>query len=175
MLADRCPGRARRRGRTTRDQARLSLLPRAHAAAADRYRTRRHLRRLSTHKRMIRAGTPARLTRLPTAPSRRSVWRRCCRLVAWREGRVPGTRAEPVGRHGYRAAGDPRGRGWDDDGVRVLVPLPDRDFDVTEVAVPWKLLRRGRARGGLRHRAWVPRACGGPSAAHRGHLRQARR
>jgi putative intracellular protease/amidase len=25
---------------------------------------------------------------------------------------------------------------------RVLVPLPDRDFDVTEVAVPWKLLRR---------------------------------
>ena len=26
--------------------------------------------------------------------------------------------------------------------ARVLVPLPDRDFDVTEVAVPWKLLRR---------------------------------
>lgn len=25
---------------------------------------------------------------------------------------------------------------------RVLVPLPDRDFDVTEVAVPWKILRR---------------------------------
>lgn len=25
-------------------------------------------------------------------------------------------------------------------GVRVLVPLPDHDFDVTEVAVPWKLL-----------------------------------
>jgi len=25
---------------------------------------------------------------------------------------------------------------------RVLVPLPDHDFDVTEVAVPWKLLRR---------------------------------
>ena len=22
----------------------------------------------------------------------------------------------------------------------ILVPLPDRDFDVTEVAVPWKLL-----------------------------------
>lgn len=22
----------------------------------------------------------------------------------------------------------------------VLLPLPDRDFDVTEVAVPWKLL-----------------------------------
>jgi putative intracellular protease/amidase len=26
--------------------------------------------------------------------------------------------------------------------VRVLIPLPDRDFDVTEVAVPWQLLRR---------------------------------
>lgn len=25
--------------------------------------------------------------------------------------------------------------------ARVLMPLPDRDFDVTEVAVPWKLLR----------------------------------
>jgi putative intracellular protease/amidase len=25
---------------------------------------------------------------------------------------------------------------------RVLVPLPDRDFDVTEVSVPWKLLTR---------------------------------
>lgn len=25
--------------------------------------------------------------------------------------------------------------------MRVLVPLPDRDFDVTEVAVPWRLLR----------------------------------
>jgi putative intracellular protease/amidase len=25
--------------------------------------------------------------------------------------------------------------------VRVLMPLPDRDFDVTEVAVPWRLLR----------------------------------
>jgi putative intracellular protease/amidase len=25
--------------------------------------------------------------------------------------------------------------------MRVLVPLPDRDFDTTEVAVPWKLLR----------------------------------
>ena len=29
----------------------------------------------------------------------------------------------------------------DDGGVRVLLPLPDRDFDVTEVAVPWRLLR----------------------------------
>src|SRR5580698_5049515 len=25
---------------------------------------------------------------------------------------------------------------------RVLLPLPDRDFDVTEVAVPWRLLTR---------------------------------
>src|SRR5436190_11371006 len=25
--------------------------------------------------------------------------------------------------------------------MRVLVPLPDRDFDTTEVAVPWRLLR----------------------------------
>src|SRR5438128_2641114 len=25
---------------------------------------------------------------------------------------------------------------------RILIPLPDRDFDVTEVAVPWKLLTR---------------------------------
>ena len=24
--------------------------------------------------------------------------------------------------------------------VRVLIPLPDSDFDVTEVAVPWRLL-----------------------------------
>ncbi len=26
--------------------------------------------------------------------------------------------------------------------ARILCPLPDRDFDVTEVAVPWQLLRR---------------------------------
>jgi putative intracellular protease/amidase len=25
--------------------------------------------------------------------------------------------------------------------MRVLLPLPDRDFDVTEVAVPWAILR----------------------------------
>lgn len=24
--------------------------------------------------------------------------------------------------------------------MRVLMPLPDHDFDVTEVAVPWKVL-----------------------------------
>src|ERR1700721_2802419 len=29
----------------------------------------------------------------------------------------------------------------DDGRVRVLIPLPDRDFDVTEVAVPWSILR----------------------------------
>lgn len=27
--------------------------------------------------------------------------------------------------------------------MRVLIPLPDQDFDVTEVSVPWKLLRDG--------------------------------
>lgn len=28
--------------------------------------------------------------------------------------------------------------------ARILVPLPDRDFDVTEVSVPWRLwTRRG--------------------------------
>src|SRR5690349_22251238 len=25
--------------------------------------------------------------------------------------------------------------------MKILLPLPDKDFDVTEVAVPWKLLR----------------------------------
>ena len=29
----------------------------------------------------------------------------------------------------------------DDGRVRLLMPLPDRDFDVTEVAVPWRVLR----------------------------------
>jgi putative intracellular protease/amidase len=29
----------------------------------------------------------------------------------------------------------------DDGRVRVLIPLPDQDFDVTEVAVPWRVLR----------------------------------
>jgi putative intracellular protease/amidase len=28
--------------------------------------------------------------------------------------------------------------------ARVLVPLPDRDFDVTEVSVPWRMLTRAR-------------------------------
>ena len=26
--------------------------------------------------------------------------------------------------------------------ARVLVPLPDRDFDLTETAVPWRMLTR---------------------------------
>jgi len=26
--------------------------------------------------------------------------------------------------------------------AKILVPLPDTDFDVTEVAVPWKVLTR---------------------------------
>jgi putative intracellular protease/amidase len=25
--------------------------------------------------------------------------------------------------------------------MRMLIPVPDRDFDVTEVAVPWRVLR----------------------------------
>jgi hypothetical protein len=29
----------------------------------------------------------------------------------------------------------------DDGRVRVLMPVPDRDIDVTEVAVPWRLRR----------------------------------
>ena len=37
--------------------------------------------------------------------------------------------------------GRPLGRVRDDGRVRVLMPLPDRDFDVTEVAVPWRVLR----------------------------------
>lgn len=24
--------------------------------------------------------------------------------------------------------------------ARIIIPLPDKDFDVTEVAVPWRLL-----------------------------------
>src|SRR6266567_2816738 len=51
--------------------------------------------------------------------------------------------------------------------ARILVPLPDRDFDVTEVAVPWKLLTRAgheakafyaeleRAPGFARPRRWA--------------------
>src|SRR4051812_47994593 len=27
-------------------------------------------------------------------------------------------------------------------GKRILIPLPDRDFDTTEVSVPWRLLTR---------------------------------
>ncbi len=42
---------------------------------------------------------------------------------------------------------------------RVLVPLPDRDFDVTEVAVPWKLLVRAG------HRVTFATSHGEPGAA----------
>jgi hypothetical protein len=34
-----------------------------------------------------------------------------------------------------------RWAGCDDGRVRVLIPLPDRDFDDPEVAVPWRVLR----------------------------------
>jgi len=33
------------------------------------------------------------------------------------------------------------GSACDDGLMRVLIPVPDRDFDVTEVAVPWRVLR----------------------------------
>jgi putative intracellular protease/amidase len=38
-----------------------------------------------------------------------------------------------------------RGQGaiWESGRMRVLMPLPDHDFDVTEVAVPWRILRDG--------------------------------
>src|SRR5260370_4180861 len=39
--------------------------------------------------------------------------------------------------HGWGLSGG----GWDDGRVRVLLPLPDRYFAVTEVAVPWRVLR----------------------------------
>jgi putative intracellular protease/amidase len=37
---------------------------------------------------------------------------------------------------------DRAGDGCHDEHLRVLVPLPDRDFDVTEVSVPWRMLTR---------------------------------
>ena len=46
------------------------------------------------------------------------------------DGLVPGRKIGPLGF-----------AGCDDGRVRVLMPLPDRDFDVTEVAVPWRILR----------------------------------
>ena len=42
----------------------------------------------------------------------------------------------------------------EDRSMRVLVPLPDRDFDITEVAVPWRLLTEAGHR-----------SCSRPSAA----------
>jgi putative intracellular protease/amidase len=41
----------------------------------------------------------------------------------------------------------------------VLVPLPDRDFDVTEVAVPWKLLREAGHRVVFATEAGATPAC----------------
>jgi putative intracellular protease/amidase len=44
--------------------------------------------------------------------------------------------------------------------MRVLIPLPDRDFDTTEVAVPWRLLReRGHAVTFATERAGTRPAC----------------
>src|SRR5262252_7459353 len=43
--------------------------------------------------------------------------------------------------------------------ARVLVPLPDRDFDVTEVAVPWKLLREAGHDVGFATEAGATPAC----------------
>ena len=55
--------------------------------------------------------------------------------------------------------------------ARVLIPLPDHDFDVTEVAVPWKLLRRAghevvfaTERGAQATRTGSPRSSSSASA-----------
>src|SRR5207248_3292566 len=47
----------------------------------------------------------------------------------------------PPGRAAYSGCRR-QARGTSMEPRTVLVPLPDRDFDVTEVAVPWKLLSR---------------------------------
>jgi putative intracellular protease/amidase len=47
----------------------------------------------------------------------------------------------------------------------VLLPLPDRDFDVTEVAVPWAVLRdAGHEVIFATEKAGTPPACGSTSA-----------
>jgi putative intracellular protease/amidase len=51
---------------------------------------------------------------------------------------LPGEKLRPVR---ARIVGAGRASPCDDECVRVVIPLPDRDFDVTEVAVPWQLLR----------------------------------
>ena len=52
----------------------------------------------------------------------------------------------------------------------VLMPLPDRDFDVTEVAVPWRAAHAGRPCGGVLYRTWRHAAAGRPAVARRGVL-----
>ena len=41
--------------------------------------------------------------------------------------------------------------------MRVLIPLPDHDFDVTEVAVPWRLLTEAGHEVASRPSAAAPR------------------
>ena len=55
--------------------------------------------------------------------------------------------------------------------MRVLVPLPDRDFDTTEVAVPWRLLTERGHELDVRDRARRHRARVRSAPAHRGDLR----
>ena len=46
--------------------------------------------------------------------------------------------------------------------MRVLLPLPDRDFDVTEVAVPWAILREADPAAALSAASgieWLYMAC----------------
>src|SRR5437868_2794171 len=50
-------------------------------------------------------------------------------LLAPRKSKAAGRRVKRLGSVGFAMA-------------RVLVPLPDADFDTTEVAVPWRLLTR---------------------------------
>ena len=58
---------------------------------------------------------------------------RPCRMCITRRS------VQPLATHRRGVVGPRRVR--DDGRVRVLIPLPDRDFDVTEVAVPWRVLR----------------------------------
>jgi putative intracellular protease/amidase len=43
--------------------------------------------------------------------------------------------------------------------ARIWLPLPDRDFDVTEVAVPWRLLTNAGHTVGFATEAGAPAAC----------------
>ncbi len=59
--------------------------------------------------------------------------------------------------------------------VKLLMPLPDTDFDTTEVAVPWRLLTdRGHSVVFATQDGDVTPSCD-PAPAHRRDLRQARR